>query len=157
MTNFWNKQDIPHKGWILLGCHDTESATNRCDMCDKNDIRYLHQMYHPEMPEYLHVGCICAGHMTTPYQATEAERKTKRNTMHKKKWMNDGWNIKPIDDNNDYQYKSVHNTPWGVYELKDGWHYNVGYNHSTETFATKELALETLYKIYRKVYLKEKP
>jgi len=77
--------------------------------------------------------------------------------MSKKRFMNDNWDILPIDDTKNYMYKSVHNTPWGVYELSDGWYYNVGYTHSSESYATKELALETLYKIYRQVYLKRKP
>jgi hypothetical protein len=165
MTRFWNKQDIPHKGWMLIDCIDTKVADNICDMCDKENIRYVHKMYHPEEPEYLNVGCICAGHMTSPYVAEEAERKTRNKTMHKKKWMTDGWNIKPIDNNtnnnNTYQYKSIRKSPckgpWGVYELSDGWHYNVVYSHSIESFATKELALQELYKIYRQLYFKEKP
>jgi hypothetical protein len=75
--------------------------------------------------------------------------------MTKKKWMTDNWNTLPIDSEKVYTYKSVHNTPWGVYELKDGWHYNVGYTHSHEAFANKELALENLYKVYVQVYLKK--
>ncbi len=69
--------------------------------------------------------------------------------------MNDNWNKLPIDDTKDYYYKSVHNTPWGVYELSDGWHYNVGYTHSHECFASLELAKENLYKVYMQVYLKK--
>lgn len=156
MTRYWNKPDVPHKGWQLIDCIDTEEAINQCDMCDKENIRYIHKMYHPELPDYLWVGCVCAGHMTDAYTAEMAEKKTRSRTMKKQRWMRDGWNTLPIDDEKVYTYKSVRNTPWGVYELKNGWHYNVGNNHSHDHFDSKESALEHLYKIYQQVYLKKK-
>ena len=155
MTRYWNKLNIPHKGWQLLECVDTLEPIHQCDMCDKENIRYTHKMYHPELPEYLWVGCVCAGHMTDDYTAKLAEKKTRNRTMHKNRWMRDGWNILPIDDDKVYTYKSVHNTPWGVYELKDGWHYNVGYTHSHESFIDQQSAMENLYKVYMQVYLKK--
>lgn len=155
MNRFWNKQNIPHKGWQLLECIDTETATNKCDMCDKEQIRYVHKMYHSEMPEYLYVGCVCAGHMTDAYTAQTMEKNTRKNTMRKNRWMKDNWNTLPIDSEKFYYYKSIQSIPWGVYELKDGWHYNIGTNHSYKAMATKQEALDFLYDVYKKVHLKK--
>jgi hypothetical protein len=36
-------------------------------MCESVEIRYVHYMEHPDYPEPLGVGCICAEHMENDY------------------------------------------------------------------------------------------
>lgn len=151
MTRFWNKQGLPHKGWIHLGVTDMENAEYRCQMCDKEEIRFLHKMYHPELPDYYEVGCVCAGHMTDPYQALEQEKIIRKKSMSKKRFMKDNWNTLPIDNQNDYTYKSVRNKIYGVFAIKDKWHYNVETVISEQGYNNKEDAMENLYKILQKI------
>jgi hypothetical protein len=54
---------VPHKGWVCDRIVDTESATSICEMCEVTTIRFVHFMQHPEYPDELRCGCICAGHM----------------------------------------------------------------------------------------------
>ena len=32
-------------------------------MCEKQAIRFVHVMTHPDYPEALNCGCVCSGHM----------------------------------------------------------------------------------------------
>lgn len=98
--NYWNRKDVPHKGWMNVGSDDLESAEHVCDMCGKEEIRYVHTMYHPEVEDYFRVGCVCAEKMTNDYitakkQLTDMK---KRNT-----WMTTNW--KKVDLN-EYEEKS---------------------------------------------------
>jgi len=47
-----------------------------CEMCESARIRYVHTMGHPDYPDYLNCGCVCAGNMESDYeQAKKRERR----------------------------------------------------------------------------------
>jgi hypothetical protein len=78
----WSEPGLPHKGWTCTNVEDLEDLIGSCEMCN-TDIRYVHHMEHPDYPEALGVGCICAGHMEQNYEAArdrqrEAEKATAR-------------------------------------------------------------------------------
>jgi hypothetical protein len=86
--NHWKKKDVPHKGWINEGYEDLEEPTHVCDMCGRDEIRYVHTMYHPNMPKRFRVGQVCAEHMTNDY----VTYKNQLDVMKKRaRWMNKGW------------------------------------------------------------------
>ena len=39
-----------------------------CEMCETQEIRYVHHMKHPEYPGSLGVGCVCAGKIEDDYE-----------------------------------------------------------------------------------------
>jgi hypothetical protein len=61
-TGKWTQPGIPQKGWTCVDIEDLSSPDHVCEMCEVQDVRYVHLMEHPDYGE-LRVGCICAGHM----------------------------------------------------------------------------------------------
>ena len=59
----WSQPEVPHRGWSCIGTDDLEEPSQLCEMCESVEIRYVHFMKHPNYPETLGVGCICAEHM----------------------------------------------------------------------------------------------
>jgi hypothetical protein len=58
----WATKGVPHKGWTCVGVQDFEEPSFICEMCETMEIRYAHEMVHPDYDGPLFVGCICAGH-----------------------------------------------------------------------------------------------
>jgi len=59
----WSKPGVPHKGWTCTGFEDLGGSNEVCGMCEFQLIRYIHYMKHPEYPEVIAAGCVCAGQM----------------------------------------------------------------------------------------------
>lgn len=96
MTGKWDRDDIPKGGWICIGIEDLGAPRETCEMCEMQEIRYVHSMEHSRYPETLRCGCICAGHMEE-----NVERARKRETAFrsrasrkagwlKRRWYRDG-------------------------------------------------------------------
>lgn len=73
--NYWNKSDVPHKGWNLESVYDIkedgqsadDTTYEECMMCGNERIRYVHVLTHPEVSQDFKVGCVCAEKMTNDY------------------------------------------------------------------------------------------
>jgi hypothetical protein len=59
----WDDPDVPKWNWTCHGVEDLGDVDAVCEMCEVKEIRYLHFMSHPDWPDELACGCICAGHM----------------------------------------------------------------------------------------------
>jgi hypothetical protein len=46
---------------------DLSAPDEICEMCEFAEIRYVHIMQHPDYPETLRVGCVCAENMGDEY------------------------------------------------------------------------------------------
>jgi hypothetical protein len=67
-TGKWAEAGVPHKGWEWLGLiDDLEEPSFVCEMCEVKIIRYVHHMVHPDYPDELEVGCVCAENMSQDY------------------------------------------------------------------------------------------
>lgn len=51
---------------------DTGEASSTCQMCGRNDIRYVHTMAHRRLRGTLDVGCVCASKMEDDYTLAPA-------------------------------------------------------------------------------------
>jgi hypothetical protein len=60
----WSQQGVPQKGRICISFEDLGEPATQCEMCENQDIRYVHQMQHPDYPHILECGCVCAGMST---------------------------------------------------------------------------------------------
>lgn len=80
---------MPHKGWVCLDVEDLGDRRDVCEMCEAVLIRFVHFMQHPEYPEMLRCGCICAGNMEQDLEAAQGREKlAKRRAM----WLTrKGW------------------------------------------------------------------
>lgn len=60
----WIDVTTPKRGWTCVDILDNGTGELvRCDMCQREDIRWKHVMRHGGFAEDLEVGCICAGYM----------------------------------------------------------------------------------------------
>lgn len=63
-------------------------------MCKTQDIQYVHMMEHPDYPEQLHVGCICAEHMEEDYmRPKEREKRLQRVARRRPAWARREWQM----------------------------------------------------------------
>jgi hypothetical protein len=62
-------------------------------MCERQEIRYVHYMEHPDYPGTLSCGCICAGHMEEdPVAAQKRETRAQSATQRRARWLGrKGW------------------------------------------------------------------
>jgi hypothetical protein len=63
-------------------------------MCESVEIRYVHFMEHPDYPDTLGVGCICAENMENDYiNPRLRERHLKSNIRRRESWSRREWKI----------------------------------------------------------------
>jgi hypothetical protein len=66
----WRRLGVPHRGWDCVGYEDLgpdEDDFVTCEMCEMAEIRHVHTMSHPDYPQALEVGCVCAENMSGDY------------------------------------------------------------------------------------------
>lgn len=93
-TGKWALQGVPHKGWTCIEVEDLEEVAATCEMCEAQEIRYVHLMSHPNYPDELRCGCDCAGHMEEDYEGAIRRDKAMRGAAgRKKKWLTRSWRV----------------------------------------------------------------
>lgn len=61
-------------------------------MCETRDIRYVHEMAHPEYEKDLEVGCVCAKHMEAVSGAPRLrDRRLQNQATRRRKWCTRPW------------------------------------------------------------------
>jgi hypothetical protein len=75
MPSLWGLSSVPQNGWVCEG-HYRASQLQICEMCSRQEIRYVHIMHHDDFPRTLEVGCVCAGHMEGDLDAARNREKT---------------------------------------------------------------------------------
>jgi hypothetical protein len=88
----WSSLEVPRQGWICISTEDLGEPQLICEMCEKEEIRYVHHMEHPKNPEVLKVGCICAGYMEeSTIAAKQREVYLKNRAANRKRWTSRIW------------------------------------------------------------------
>lgn len=83
---------MPHKGWRCVGMDDLEEPVGRCEMCGKEEIRYVHQMEHDDYAEALGVGCVCAEKMEDDALGPRRrERSLVNRARRRRNWITRAW------------------------------------------------------------------
>jgi hypothetical protein len=91
-TGKWAQPGVPHKGWRCIGIDDLGEPSTTCEMCEVQEIRYVHTLEHPNYPQRLDCGCVCAGHMTEDLVgAKEREGRLKNAASRRKRWLSRKW------------------------------------------------------------------
>lgn len=84
----WGLPGAPRRGWVCIDVYDAGTPSETCQMCGKDDIRYVHTMEHPDHADVLEVGCVCAEHMSDDYVNPKArERKLRNRAARRKTWL----------------------------------------------------------------------
>ena len=93
MTGKWDRPDVPHADWSCVGVEDLGEPCAICEMCETKEIRYVHTMEHPDYPNTLACGCICAGHMELNLDRAHAREATMKAAARRRAtWlMRAGW------------------------------------------------------------------
>lgn len=127
----WNRVGIPHKGWICIGVEDVAESVDydedieyeQCEMCGNEKIRYVHIMQHPDFPEELHVGCVCAEKMSGDYvNPRRDEKRLRKRAARRTNFNKREWNCNPAKRTYSKKYKGEYITMmenrygnWGIF------------------------------------------
>lgn len=90
----WSELGVPKFGWSCVDVDDLGEPSQICEMCGVAEVRYIHVMHHPEYPEELLVGCICAEHMEQDYvRPREREKRMRTLAARRKTWGGRQWRV----------------------------------------------------------------
>lgn len=90
----WSVPSVPHKGWHCVDVEDLGAPQQECEMCESQTIRYVHHMEHPDYPDALAVGCVCAGHMEGSLMAARHREASMRSrTAKRARWLSRTWKV----------------------------------------------------------------
>lgn len=93
-TGKWSQAGVPHKGWICVNIADLGEPSATCEMCEAQEIRYVHYMEHPDYSTQLGCGCVCAGRMEEDYEGAERREIVLRNAGgRRKRWLSRAWRV----------------------------------------------------------------
>ena len=89
-------------------------------MCETMSIRYVHYMEHPDYPEVLGVGQVCASNMEEDYAAAQAREKKAKNVARRRaNWMSAEWR----ESNKGNHYINRQGFNIALFRRFDGWAY----------------------------------
>lgn len=75
-TGKWLRADVPHSGWEFGDLEVLPSGTTEtCEMCEREQIRYVQSMTHGAYPDTLRCGQICAGRMADDPETAKARER----------------------------------------------------------------------------------
>lgn len=91
-TGLWATPGVPHKGWTCVDVEDLGSPTMFCEMCQSQEIRYAHYLSHPNYPNTVTAGCVCAERMEDDYVGPKERQKALVNiSKRRKNWLGRAW------------------------------------------------------------------
>jgi hypothetical protein len=138
----WAQPGVPHKGWRCVWVDDRGSPDHLCEMCEWQEVRYVHFMEHDDYPGGLEVGCDCAGHMQrSRKQAKRRERDMKNRAGRRAKWLSSKkWKVSARG--NDWIKVGKHRVV--IRPTEDRWTFTIAgedsAHHESRTFATSDEA-----------------
>ena len=91
-TGKWCPPGFPHKGWTCTDIEDLGESAATCEMCETQEIRYVHHMEHPDYSGSLACGCVCAGRMEENYEGARRREGVFRSAAGRwRKWLSRKW------------------------------------------------------------------
>jgi hypothetical protein len=136
----WAQPGVPHKGWTCIDIEDLGEPSATCEMCETQEIRYVHHMEHPSYSQVLGCGCICAGHMEDDYEGARQREKVVRNSSaRRQRWLTRNW--RTSRNGNPFLNADGYNIV--VYPAGQGWGFRVS-NRETEKNITARRLLASM-------------
>lgn len=144
MTGLWDIPSVPHKGWQCINVVDLNPDDEEdcdyasCEMCGREQIRFVHQMQHPGYPSGLDVGRVCAQKMSDDYIGPRSKEKQLLNkSTRRKRWLSRNWRT----SRNGNSYLRISKLAVIVFPGKFGkWSFVVAGHPGSKWFATKQEA-----------------
>jgi hypothetical protein len=138
-TGKWSQSGVPHKGWTCIDIEDLGEPSATCEMCETQEIRYVHHMQHPNYPEILGCGCVCAGHMESDYEGARQREKVLRNAgARRRKWLTRDWRV----SRNGNPFLNADGYNIVVYPAGQGWGFRI-VNRATDRGIVSRKVLAT--------------
>ena len=104
------------------GRPELEPKYATCEMCGNERIRFVHHVRHPECPNDLSVGCMCAEKMSNDYVRPRAhEEALKSRAGMRSRWLQRKWRISK--QGNDWL--KLNGYVLTVYRKADGYRYSI--------------------------------
>ena len=134
----WN-QPLPQKGWK---CLDVVEGSGSCEMCGKEDIRFIHIMKHPKVNDEISVGCVCAEKMSNDYVNPRRRESALKSTIsRRKKWLTRRWRISAKGN----EFLNYRGSNVGVYKRDDCWGYWIDGKFSNNIYNSSDQAKLELF------------
>jgi len=150
----WSQTGVPHKGWTCIDIEDLGAPDVVCEMCESQEIRYVHHMSHESYPESLQVGCVCAGHMEENLAAAKGrETSMKSRAGKRKRWVSRHWK-RSAKGNHWLEADGYRVT---VYRKASGWGVTIAAvggsleKHSQRFYATEHQAMLAAFDVISKL------
>jgi hypothetical protein len=95
MHGKWSQPGVPKKGWRFTGdIEDLGAPDGTCEMCETQQIRYVHCMEHPDYPHVLGCGFVCAEKMEEDYvNPRRREAALKASASRRRRWLARKWKV----------------------------------------------------------------
>jgi hypothetical protein len=118
----WSQPGVPHKGWSCDHIDDLGEPSAICETCETQEIRYVHFMEHPNYPEVLECGCVCAGHMEEdPIGARRREQEFRNISLRRRRWLTREWRTSYKGNS----FLNVDGYNVVVFPAGNGWRYRI--------------------------------
>ena len=152
MTGYGDNS-VPNKGWTCIGIEDIrdggvisveDAPYETCQMCGREEIRFVHSMEHVDYPDILDVGCICAGNMENHAAAQEREKEARNKAGRKSRWLSRKWKISRRGNH----YLRLDGNNVGVYPRRGQWGYFINGHFSSQLHSSRDIAKLALFDEY---------
>jgi hypothetical protein len=148
--SLWNQPGIPHKGWQCLDVVDVrdgemiaidDAPYESCEMCGKEQVRFVHVMTHPHYVGPLRVGGVCAGKMEDAYAASRREKAARSRSARRSRWLSRRWRTSTKGN----PFLNVDGRNLVVFRRGRGWSFGVDGKFHRSTFPSEEQAKLALF------------
>ncbi|MDE3016955.1 MAG: hypothetical protein KGI29_08580 [Pseudomonadota bacterium] len=130
----WGKTGVPRKGWACVNVEDLGEPSSICEMCESQEIRYVHYMEHPQYLGTIGAGCVCAGKMEEDYAAAKFRETRLQNRTHRKsRWLSRKWRI----SNQGNFFINTDHFNIVIFENEKSWHGRIIDHISQKTITSK--------------------
>jgi hypothetical protein len=117
-TGKWTQRGVPNKGWACVDIEDLGAPDHICEMCETQEVGYVHTMEHSDYAEALRVGRICAGHMEEDLVgARKREDAFKASRGRRARWLTREWRTSRAGN----EYLNTDGFNVVVYPVDNGW------------------------------------
>jgi hypothetical protein len=83
-TGKWSQAGVPHKGWTCTDIEDLGEPSATCEMCETQEIRYVHHMEHSNY----------TGIRSPDYEGAQRRELVLRNASgRRKRWFSRPWRV----------------------------------------------------------------
>jgi len=102
MSELYKQEGFPHKDWECIGVTDLKPADavgddydhGTCEVCGRDDLRYVHTLRHNDYPKNLDTGCECASKLENNSKSAGSRERGLTNLANRRaRWLSRTWQV----------------------------------------------------------------